>query len=412
MGVVYEVEHVHTGAHLALKVLSDRALGNDVAVQRFRREARVPARIQSSHVVHVIDADVASELGGVPFLVMELLDGQDLERLCGGAPQLVDSVVEWLRQAARGLDKAHSLGIVHRDLKPANLFLARSEDDTKIIKVLDFGMAKMALEEGPITSTSEILGTPLFMAPEQVDLGGGSITPRTDLFALGLIAYKLLTGRNYWTTSVLLPLAREICVLPMPPPSARGSTFGSAFDAWFARACHRDPDGRFDTAGAQIAALASALNEAAIDNAVALSAPVASTKTASVRGARHAGRFAIGTAAVAIGTAAAAAVFWSHSSQRIPAPSVAEAADPSASSRDAVGTAEQFSALIRDTPVLESCDAAPASGSATSREYAPRVPDARAVKSIAHRAAASATPSAPLMNSRPVAPPDPFGDQH
>jgi serine/threonine protein kinase len=260
MGLVYEVEHVHTGARLALKVLGGRAVASGRGLERFRREARVSARIRSEHVVAVLDADAAPELGGAPYLVMELLEGTDLERACGDVPEPPERVVDWLRQVARGLDKAHALGIVHRDLKPANLFLARRDDGGTTIKILDFGLAECALDGAPSTASEEIVGTPLFMAPEQMAIEQTPVTRRADLFSLGLIAHRLLTGRNFWSTRVLVPLAREVCTHPMPPPSTRGSTLGLAFDVWFARACHRDVARRFETAGAQVEALALALN--------------------------------------------------------------------------------------------------------------------------------------------------------
>ncbi|MGH7295440.1 MAG: serine/threonine-protein kinase, partial [Polyangiaceae bacterium] len=121
MGAVYEVEHLHTGQHLAMKVLT--AQHQATTVERFKREARAASRIQSDHVVRVTDADVAPELDGAPFLVMELLDGADLERATAGKPAAKEQVVDWLRQVGRALGKAHEAGIVHRDLKPENLFL-------------------------------------------------------------------------------------------------------------------------------------------------------------------------------------------------------------------------------------------------------------------------------------------------
>jgi serine/threonine-protein kinase len=262
MGTVYEVEHSHTGEHFALKVLDHRTLAGELALERFRREARVWARIRSEHVVRVIDADVAPQLGGAPYLVMELLEGDSLGRLCGDTPQPPERVIDWLRQTARALDKAHALGIVHRDLKPENLFLCRRDDGTSmILKVLDFGIAKVALDGGASTASGEILGTPLFMAPEQADLQAGQITPQADLFALGIIAHKLLTGRHYWQHRQFVLLVREICLQPMPPPSERRSSLGTAFDGWFAQACHRDPARRFKSAEEQVEALAVALGD-------------------------------------------------------------------------------------------------------------------------------------------------------
>jgi len=141
MGVVYVVEHIHTGEHLALKVLHGSAAADPGVIARFKREARVGSQIKSDHVVRVTDADVAAELGGAPFFVMELLDGLDLEKLVAKlGPLHPRVVVTVLSQIARALDKAHGIGIVHRDLKPENIFLHRREDDTIVAKVLDFGI--------------------------------------------------------------------------------------------------------------------------------------------------------------------------------------------------------------------------------------------------------------------------------
>lgn len=254
MGIVYEVEHTHTGQHLALKVLSQHA---GTPAERFKREARAASSIQSDHVVRVTDADVAPDLGGAPFLVMELLEGADLEHVTGDRPALPSDVIEWLRQIARALDKAHAKGIVHRDLKPANLFLTKREDGAPLVKILDFGIAKIAAE-ATLTQSDTFLGTPGFMAPEQADTKGAPITFQTDLYALGLIAFRLLTGRSYWTGGSLAQLLSQILVHPMPPPSER-STLGTAFDAWFLRACDRDANKRFSSAFEQVEALAAAL---------------------------------------------------------------------------------------------------------------------------------------------------------
>jgi serine/threonine protein kinase len=256
MGTVYEVEHTHTGQHLALKVLTQQ-LG--ASAERFKREARVASSIQSDHIVLVTDSDVAPELAGSPFLVMELLQGGDLERVTGDQPASPADVVGWLRQVARALDKAHAAGIVHRDLKPANLFLTRREDGSPLVKILDFGVAKMASEATVLTNSDSFLGTPGYMAPEQTDSRGPPVTLMADLYAIGLISFKLLTGRSYWKTGSLVQLLAQILVEPTPAPSERGSTLGPAFDAWFLRACHRDMSKRFASAGEEVEALAVAL---------------------------------------------------------------------------------------------------------------------------------------------------------
>jgi len=261
MGAVYEVEHLHTGQRLAMKVLASRQ--PELSVERFKREARAASRIQSDHVVRVTDADVAPELEGAPFLVMELLSGSDLERATTDGPAPPADVLEWLRQVARALVKAHAAGIVHRDLKPENLFLTRREDGGPLVKILDFGIAKMvgAADAGSLTQSGQFLGTPYYMAPEQAD-SEADVTGRADLYALGLIAFRLLVGKSYWKPGSLPQLLAQILAESMVPPSTRGSTFGPAFDAWFLRSCDRDPGQRFEQAFEQIEALAVALGSA------------------------------------------------------------------------------------------------------------------------------------------------------
>ena len=254
MGTVYEVEHLRTGQRLALKVLTLQAASS---VERFQREARAACLIPSEHVVRVTDADVAPELGGAPYIVMELLAGADLEHVSGNAPVAPAEVVEWLRQVARALGKAHERGIVHRDLKPDNLFLTHREDGAPLVKVLDFGIAKMMAEGTALTRSDQFLGTPLYMAPEQAASSGPPVTPQADLYALGLTAFRLLTGRTYWNTGKLSQVLAQILAAPMPPPSTRGAQFGAQFDAWFLRACDRDPAKRFSTAHEQVEALAA-----------------------------------------------------------------------------------------------------------------------------------------------------------
>jgi serine/threonine-protein kinase len=259
MGFIFEVEHERTGERLALKLMRTHVLAGAALLERFKREARAAARIKSDHVVRVIDADAALELGGTLFMVMELLEGTDLDRAAAGIPQSPQVVVEWLRQAALGLDKAHQLGIVHRDLKPENLFLTRNERGDPRVKILDFGIAK-TLEDSPGTTQSgQLLGTPLFMSPEQARTTD-EIGPAADRYALGLIAYKLLSGVDYWEPAPnVAGIIAQILYHPMVPPSARGVEFGDEFDAWFARACNRDPASRFGSSMELVEALGRAL---------------------------------------------------------------------------------------------------------------------------------------------------------
>ena len=265
MGSVYRVEHVHTGQELALKVLNAKMVQDQVALERFRREARAPARIQSDHVVQVTDADVAAELGGAPFLVMELLRGESFDDLLTEAKVLTCAeTLLYLGQVARALDKAHSLGIVHRDIKPENLFLTRRDDGTPFVKLLDFGIAKLTESGDTVqqkTATGAIFGTPLYMAPEQILGQPDRISARTDVWALGIMAHRMLIGGEPWTAKTLPHLVAQIAYEPIPVPSDHGSSLGPAFDAWFNRCCARDPADRFATATDAVNELAVALGQ-------------------------------------------------------------------------------------------------------------------------------------------------------
>ena len=292
MGAVYEVEHARTGEHLALKVLLSSVGSSAEELERFKREARASARIKSEHVVRVTDADVAPELGGAPFLVMELLEGADLEREAESDPPQPATVVDWLRQVARALDKAHGLGMVHRDLKPENLFLTKAEDRPPIVKILDFGIVKMTGEGAGATGSGQILGTPKYMAPEQASTQR-RVTSAADRYSLGLVAYRLLTGASYYQGDVLSILA-QVLHDPLELPSQRDPRFGSAFDAWFLKACHRDPASRFASAAEQIEELSAAIG------LPPLAAPAARELAGAGRGSPPRRRFAV---AVLVATA-------------------------------------------------------------------------------------------------------------
>jgi len=265
MGTVYLVEHVYTGEELAMKVLQAHVGANAKLVKRFKREAWLPARIRSDHVVRVIDADVAPELGNAPFLVMELLRGSDLEAYVQRHQKVPASeVVGIFWQVADALSKAHALGIVHRDLKPENIFLHEHYDGRVIVKVLDFGISKMAgddgnIEEARLTRTGAVLGTPLYMPPEQATGDTPRVGPPADMWALGLIAFRLLTGLVYWRAHTMAELLVEILTRPMDAPSLRDPSLPAEFDAWFLRSCDRDPKKRFPSVWEQIKALADSL---------------------------------------------------------------------------------------------------------------------------------------------------------
>jgi serine/threonine-protein kinase len=222
MGAVFEGRHVGTGRRCAVKVIASEALArsSDI-VERFRREAMASGAVESQHIAQVLDTGVDPGTGS-PYLVMELLVGEDVqhavERL-GPLPQ--DLALAICAQACIGLQKAHDAGIVHRDIKPANIFLAKRDRGEIVTKLLDFGIAKVkpdpqALEDGgSLTRTGSMLGSPLYMSPEQA-LGKKSVDHRTDIWSTGVVLYEMLTGTTPCGADVetLGQLIMKICSQP------------------------------------------------------------------------------------------------------------------------------------------------------------------------------------------------------
>jgi serine/threonine-protein kinase len=267
MGAVYEVVHLETRRHRALKVMLPSIVRDESMRNRFRMEAQITADVESDHIVETFDAGVDTDTGA-PFLVMELLRGEDLAHHLRARRRISpEEVVGLLAQLARALEQTHASGIVHRDLKPENLFLAVRGDDPPRLKVLDFGIAKIVAQSSAQGGTTS-LGTPLYMAPEQ--FAGTDVSPRTDLFTVGHIAYTLLAGDSYWSdeaeTIGILPLIDRLSRGAVEAPSLRaarrGVTLPTAFDAWFAKSTARLPSDRFERARDQVAALAEALGVA------------------------------------------------------------------------------------------------------------------------------------------------------
>jgi tRNA A-37 threonylcarbamoyl transferase component Bud32 len=193
MGVVLAARHITLGQRLAVKVLRPELARHPEASERFLREARACTNLRSEHVARVLD--VGTLANGAPYMVMEFLDGRDLHELGrSGAPLPIAESVAYMLQAAEALAEAHGMGIVHRDLKPANLFLTTSADGSPLVKVLDFGISKATTPgERGITSTDAVLGSPGYMAPEQIR-SAKSVDQRADIWGLGVSLYELLTG--------------------------------------------------------------------------------------------------------------------------------------------------------------------------------------------------------------------------
>lgn len=195
MGIVYAAEHKVLKQRVAVKVLLPDAAQSEAVVERFSREAQAGARILSEHVARVMDA--GSTASGAPFLVMEYLEGCDLEELLVLQGQLpLEDVVDYMIQALEALAHAHAVGLVHRDLKPANLFLACRPDGGNVIKMLDFGISKSvkATRGEKVLTGQAVLGSPIYMSPEQLR-NAKELDGRADLWSLGVVAYELLAGK-------------------------------------------------------------------------------------------------------------------------------------------------------------------------------------------------------------------------
>jgi serine/threonine-protein kinase len=267
MGTVWEGVHTALGTRVAIKFIKPRFSDQAEARARFEIEARAAAKLNSKHAVHVYDYGVNPE--GLPYIVMEFLEGESLsEAIIGRGPLDPFEVAQIITQAARALSRAHGSGIVHRDLKPDNIFLAKSDEPIDglpyVVKLVDFGIAKMFEDEPPEgtppkmggpTREGTVIGTPNFMAPEQLTVGGAP-GPLTDLWSIGACTFAAMTGRLPFEGDVLGDIVLKVCAAPMPAPSKINPAVPNGFDAWFARACSRDPARRFQTAEELAQALA------------------------------------------------------------------------------------------------------------------------------------------------------------
>jgi predicted Ser/Thr protein kinase len=260
MGVVVAATHLQLEERVALKFLTADALQSGEAVARFAREARAAVKIKSEHVARVIDVGTLET--GAPYMVMEYLDGSDLAavlRTRGALP--VEEAVEYVLQACEALAEAHVLGIVHRDLKPANLFLIRRADGTASIKVLDFGISKFLPGKGSssdaaMTRTRTVMGSPLYMSPEQM-ASTRDVDGRTDLWALGVILFELVSGEPPFNADTMPQLCAMILNAPAPSVRRIAPRVPIGLDAVIGHCLERDVADRY----ANVAQLASALRD-------------------------------------------------------------------------------------------------------------------------------------------------------
>jgi serine/threonine-protein kinase len=257
MGVVVAATHLQLEERVALKFLLPDALSNPEAVERFAREARAAVKIKSEHVARV--SDVGTLESGSPYMVMEYLEGQDLAGFVhANGAMAVPLAIEFVLQACEAIGEAHALGIVHRDLKPANLFVTRRVDGSPCVKVLDFGISKLTAPGGGpdlgMTKTSTVMGSPLYMSPEQMS-STRNVDMRTDIWALGVILYEILTGHVPFEAETMPQLCGMILQDPPRPLRDLRPDLPDVLQAVIFRCLEKSRDRRF----ANVADLAAAL---------------------------------------------------------------------------------------------------------------------------------------------------------
>lgn len=249
MGVVVSALHRDLGLRVALKFLLPAVLEQHPgAVERFAREAQAAARVTCEHVVKVLD--VARLPSGVPYIVMELVEGEDLEAVLMREVRLpLERAVDYIIQASVALAEAHVAGVVHRDLKPSNLFLARRADGSTIVKVLDFGISKISSDTSATAQAETSVGTPLYMSPEQLT-SSHTVDQRSDVWALGMVLHELVTGEPaFLAGSVTEVCARILGSMPPPPASSRRPEVPPGLEAVIKRALSKKTNERYANVG-------------------------------------------------------------------------------------------------------------------------------------------------------------------
>jgi serine/threonine-protein kinase len=278
MGAVVAAIHLDLEELVAVKFLLPQAPGAQPdAVARFVREAKAAIKIRSEHVVRVLDSGKLED--GTPYMVMEFLDGRDLNAVLEDqGPLATEQAVDYLLQACDAVASAHSLGIIHRDLKPGNLFLTRRGDGTPLVKVLDFGISKI-ISDNPassgLTSTTAIMGTPAFMSPEQLR-STRHVDARADIWSLGTILYAFLTGEPPYAGESTADLAAKIIRDPPPPIRSVRPQVPEALEAVVLRCLEKEPDARFPGVAELAEALLPFASEASRASAARLAKQISS----------------------------------------------------------------------------------------------------------------------------------------
>jgi len=246
MGSVWVADHLALRTQVVVKFMSDELSDDKASIARFSREAAAAASVKSPHVVQIFDHGVG-ELG--PFIVMELLEGEDLAHRLARQPRLPPTLVAFIvAQTCKALSRAHGVGIVHRDIKPENIFLCGKDDSEIFVKLLDFGIAKgINTRMSSATKTNVVMGSPYYMSPESL-VSAKNADHRADLWSLGVVAYQALAGKRPFDAETFPGLAIAIHGGEMIPPSQINTDLPASVDAWWFKACARNRHERYNSA--------------------------------------------------------------------------------------------------------------------------------------------------------------------
>ena len=244
MGLVYRATHTQLHKTLAIKVLRSENIRDEEVLARFRREAQSASNIGNEHIVDINDFGTLAD--GSTYFVMECLEGLDLIDAIDAVRRLAEGrAIHIARQICLALGAAHDAGIVHRDLKPENVFLIRRGDDEDFVKVLDFGIAKVANRPHRLTRDGEVLGTPHYMSPEQC--AGNEIDHRTDIYALGVLLYEMVTGHAPHDADTMMGILTKHMYEDPVPPRVRVPKLSEQLELVIMRSLEKKPEQRYQT---------------------------------------------------------------------------------------------------------------------------------------------------------------------
>ncbi len=244
MGRVVKASHLYLQTPVAIKLLLPQMAESATTVARFLREAQATVKLRSEHTARVMDVGTMPD--GTPVIVMEFLDGFDLNQILRHhGPQLAQPVVDLMLQACEGLAEAHSIGIIHRDIKPSNFFITRRPDGSNLLKILDFGISSAGGFESELTGTQTVVGTPTYMAPEQMRTAR-STDPRSDIWSLGVVMYQMLAGRPPFEAESYAELVLKV---NGDPPSPLRINLPPGLEQIVMRCLEKDPRNRFQNVG-------------------------------------------------------------------------------------------------------------------------------------------------------------------